>query len=331
MKKTALLFAAMLCSLHITWSQSEPNIEITSSGININSGNEKTYYNGKEIATGDDLSRSAAFVIAASNASEKSKQGADYVCTGENDQHFFNLALEALPAGGGKIQLTEGDFNFHNTVGDYEKDVMIQGCGRSTVIHRKFIFLPNYVRHDSLFRPHYKKHCYFRDFIIDDENMITNTGSNADIQSWNSYEGEVEGTCIIENVHVINGMIHASPDCCTTAFCMAGVNSRITNCTVQGGFNNAIRIESKNRSNVKTHISGCRTNSDIFVNVSEAIVSNNSATDTFHIKSDGKAIVTGNIFETLVVDGEHLLAAGNICNAIVNYSNNSIVTNNMIP
>jgi hypothetical protein len=332
MKKTVLLFAAMLCSLHIARSQSEPNLEIVSDSIKINTNaGGKAYYNNKEIATRDDLSRSATFVIAASNASEKSKQGADYVCTGENDQNTINLALGALPAGGGKIQLTEGDFNFHNTVGDFEKDVMIQGCGRSTVIHRKFVFLPNYVRFDSLFRMHYINYWYFRDFIIDDENIATGGGCNNDILAWNTNEGEPEGACIIDNVHVINGMIHASPDCSTVAFCLAGVNSRITNCTVQGGFSNAMRIEQINRSNVKTHISGCRTNSDIFVNVSEAIVSNNSATDTFHIMSGSKASLTGNIFETLVLQGEHFLATGNICNAIVNWASNSMITNNLIP
>jgi hypothetical protein len=116
MKKPVLLFAAMLCSLHITYSQSEPNIEITSSGININSGSEKTYYNGKEIATGDDLSRSATFVIAASNASEKSKQGADYVCTGTNDEVIILAVMNALPNVGGKISLTEGNFNISNSI-----------------------------------------------------------------------------------------------------------------------------------------------------------------------------------------------------------------------
>lgn len=57
------------------------------------------------------VARSATLVVAASNASPRSKLGADYVCDGTADEVEINAAIAALPSSGGKVVLTEGQFN----------------------------------------------------------------------------------------------------------------------------------------------------------------------------------------------------------------------------
>jgi hypothetical protein len=61
--------------------------------------------------------RTATITVAASNASLKSKQGADYVCDGTNDHLEINAAFAALPSGiGGRVLLTEGTFNISASI-----------------------------------------------------------------------------------------------------------------------------------------------------------------------------------------------------------------------
>ena len=57
------------------------------------------------------VARSATLIVAAGNASPRSKLGADYVCDGTADEVEINAAIAALPSGGGKVVLTEGTFN----------------------------------------------------------------------------------------------------------------------------------------------------------------------------------------------------------------------------
>ena len=63
-----------------------------------------------------EVSRSATLVVAASDASAKSKAGADYVCDGVDDQVEIQSAIDALPAGGGLVQLSEGNYSISATI-----------------------------------------------------------------------------------------------------------------------------------------------------------------------------------------------------------------------
>ena len=74
----------------------------------------------------------ATFVVAASNS--KSTSRADYICTGTNDQTTINTALNALPSGGGSVQLMEGTFNIGASIVVPDDNVMIFGSGAGTVI-----------------------------------------------------------------------------------------------------------------------------------------------------------------------------------------------------
>ncbi len=53
----------------------------------------------------------ATITVAASDSTSTAKAEADYVCDGSNDQAEIQNAINALPAGGGTVQLTEGTFN----------------------------------------------------------------------------------------------------------------------------------------------------------------------------------------------------------------------------
>ena len=73
--------------------------------------------------------RSASLVVAASDASERQQEQADYVCTGSNDQILIQAALDRLPDGGGKVLLTEGTFYLGASVVIDRNDLRIDGMG----------------------------------------------------------------------------------------------------------------------------------------------------------------------------------------------------------
>ena len=73
--------------------------------------NQRSIPSQEFTAIAGDSQRSSAVVIAAADASPRSKAGADYVCSGTDDQIIINQAINAVAAsGGGKVVLTEGSF-----------------------------------------------------------------------------------------------------------------------------------------------------------------------------------------------------------------------------
>lgn len=75
------------------------------------------------------------FLVAASDASASSKARADYICDGVDDQVQINAAIAALPAGGGRVVLSEGTFLISDTISDQGKsNVALVGQGDSTII-----------------------------------------------------------------------------------------------------------------------------------------------------------------------------------------------------
>lgn len=87
----------------------------------------------KEISS----SRSATFVIANYDSSENSKSGADYVIQ-ESDcaAEIINGFITKLPSYGGKIQLTEGNFNIkkNESIDLTKNNTIIEGYGNATTI-----------------------------------------------------------------------------------------------------------------------------------------------------------------------------------------------------
>ncbi|MGE7718056.1 right-handed parallel beta-helix repeat-containing protein [Priestia megaterium] len=76
--------------------------------------------------------RAATVVIAASNASEASKRGADYVCNGVDDQVVINNVLYDLLSGG-EVVLTEGTFIVNSSI-RIPSNTTFRGSGLGTVI-----------------------------------------------------------------------------------------------------------------------------------------------------------------------------------------------------
>lgn len=80
------------------------------------------------------VGRSATYVVAASNAPAHVKAQADYVCDGTDDNVEIQVALNALPAGGGVVQLTAGTFTLSANIVAYGSYRTLQGTGSATII-----------------------------------------------------------------------------------------------------------------------------------------------------------------------------------------------------
>ena len=88
------------------------------------------------------VQRPVTVFVAASDASAKSKSGADYICTGTNDEETIQDAVDSLPSVGGIVQLSEGTFVFSNNISnatapqgvELKSNVTFKGSGASTII-----------------------------------------------------------------------------------------------------------------------------------------------------------------------------------------------------
>ena len=130
--------------------------------------------------------RTATLVVAASNSSAKSKAQADYVCDGVDDQVEIQAAIDALPNGGGKIQLLEGTFVISSSI-NLKSDCMIEGCGTGTVIKTTTEDI-NIINATSITR-----------FCIYNLKLLgPNSGTGAVIYSNDADYGRIEG-CHLEN------------------------------------------------------------------------------------------------------------------------------------
>ena len=76
----------------------------------------------------------ATYVVAANDSSEANKARADYVCDGTDDQVEIQAAIDALPASGGKVALSEGTFFVRDEVHITKNSVTLEGQGHSTIL-----------------------------------------------------------------------------------------------------------------------------------------------------------------------------------------------------
>lgn len=70
-------------------------------------------------------------IVAASNAPQALKDGADYVATGSGDEATINTALAA--AAGGKVYLTEGTYTIYDSI-SIPNNTVLAGAGAGTII-----------------------------------------------------------------------------------------------------------------------------------------------------------------------------------------------------
>lgn len=71
-------------------------------------------------------------IVAAFDAPVKEKITADYWCPGTDDDVMVQMALDSLPAAGGRIRFTSGTFTFGATVARAIDKVSLSGAGQST-------------------------------------------------------------------------------------------------------------------------------------------------------------------------------------------------------
>lgn len=76
--------------------------------------------------------RSASLVVAASDASQWEKDQADFLCDGTADDVEIQEAVNALPAGGGKVLLSSGIFTLAAEISRAIANVSILGSGSAT-------------------------------------------------------------------------------------------------------------------------------------------------------------------------------------------------------
>jgi len=72
--------------------------------------------------------------VAASNSSAQNKQGADYLCTGTNDEVQIQAAINALPATGGKVILEAGTYTLGAGLVIASNAIILEGEGNGTLI-----------------------------------------------------------------------------------------------------------------------------------------------------------------------------------------------------
>jgi parallel beta-helix repeat protein len=79
--------------------------------------------------------RVGTLFVAAYNALDRSLAQADYICDGVADDVQINAALAALPASGGRVVLSEGDFILADPVVFTDHEIVLEGQGWSTLIN----------------------------------------------------------------------------------------------------------------------------------------------------------------------------------------------------
>ncbi|MBA7614640.1 hypothetical protein ES703_21908 [subsurface metagenome] len=79
--------------------------------------------------------RVATLLVAASDALDRIRAQADYLCDGVDDEVQINAALNALPASGGTVVLSEGNFVIADPITIPANNITLSGQGRSTFIN----------------------------------------------------------------------------------------------------------------------------------------------------------------------------------------------------
>jgi hypothetical protein len=160
-------------------------------------------------------------VVAAHNASEKSKATADYVADGDGDQEEINAAIRALPEGGGTVQLTEGTFDIRRVEGALggvlieRSDVTLAGQGAATKLIQAPAQETNVIRIIGMG----VGHITIRDLYVDANRDANPLGEGAEnvsharfefcgIKAYRTFPGGPSGEdthdITIRNCHVVN-------------------------------------------------------------------------------------------------------------------------------
>ncbi|MDD5220951.1 MAG: hypothetical protein PHV11_10315, partial [Candidatus Bipolaricaulis sp.] len=112
-----------------------------------------------------DPPRTATFVVAASDASAQFKLQADYICDGTADDVQIQEAIDALPASGGRVVLSEGIFTVNDRI-DVSSNTTLSGSGWGTILRVVPATFPDNI---SVIRLSSVSESIVRDLLIDGE------------------------------------------------------------------------------------------------------------------------------------------------------------------
>ena len=140
--------------------------------------------------------RSATKVVASASASDLRKAQADYVCDGTADDVQINAAIAALPAGGGKVVLSEGTFEISAVITPLS-NIWLQGQGRATILKRPDSVDANLLYATSL------TNLMLSDFLIDG-NLAGNSTNRSPIVL------DTCDNCVVQDIRVSNALAGAA-------------------------------------------------------------------------------------------------------------------------
>jgi len=150
--------------------------------------------------------------VAASDAAPQSKLGADFVCDGTADEVQINAAIAALPAGGGKVVLTEGTFTLAARIDFAAVDnIALEGMGREATT---ITAVDSSTIDNAMVRIVGRSDCSVRHLTIDG-NKANQTVSLVGIVLENSNDCTIEDVSIFDTTHIglyIDGTSSTSPN-----------------------------------------------------------------------------------------------------------------------
>ena len=229
--------------------------------------------------------RGAAKVVASAAASDLRKAQADYVCDGVADDVQINAAIAALPAGGGKVVLSEGTFNIAASIA-LVSNLVLQGQGIGVTV-LNLVAAANV----SVLSASSKSNLALADLTVDGNKANQTSGTNNAINFT---------TCTEVNVSRIEvkNSYYEGLNFVTNCF-----NIWVRDCLLQASTRSGLRVASSWFVTVSGNISRLNTRHGI-------------ALDAFC----SQATVTGNVCQNNTMNGIHLetthygtTVAGNAC------------------
>lgn len=176
-----------------------------------------------------------AYLVAASNASSLARASADFLCGGSNDQTQVQNAINALPASGGAILISEGDFYYGADI-NIPNNCAVIGGGRGTVFHAMSSTSPN------CFNLTGSSHCIIANLSIDGNKAgVTALGIQYTRENGIYMSGGTDDVTI-RDCYIYN---------CAVSGIMANggtTNIMISDCRLTGNYDNQIYIRAKDTS-----------------------------------------------------------------------------------
>jgi parallel beta-helix repeat protein len=292
----------------------------------------------------------ATIFIAASDARPEVKALADYVCTGVNDDVVISQAISMLPASGGRIRLSEGNFVFGNTLVISRNNVSLEGSGPGTVI--KGAISSDYIQVAP-----YHQYIKISNLKIDGSSQTSGNGIYLNGTADNPISRCIVSDCWIYNVYeggirliysyytiVSNNIVESPRHGYAIGIWYGGNNTIIGNTCLAGGLN-AIDNDTSNYSTIIGNVCIGNSGGGIWISSSSNVVvsgnimfHNSGNADVYIINSGLTNIISSNVMQSLdttysigEVSGDYNIFTNNQCvsGKISITGPHSIVANNI--